>query len=69
MKGGSVALTTELKEAVQAVMTTKIDITLRVDDGGLKKVVKDAVVDVLNNKNEHLIRNRIINIAGGDFKT
>jgi len=65
IKGGSVALTTELKEAVQAVMTTKVDITLRVNDGGLKKVVKDAMVSVLNPNGDKLVHQRIVKIANG----
>jgi hypothetical protein len=66
-KGGNVALTTELKEAVQAVMTTKVDITLRINDGGLKKVVKDAMVSVLNTNGDPVVHQRIVKIANGEY--
>ena len=63
MKGGSVALTTELKEAVQAVMTTKIDISLKISDGTLKKVIEQAVVDVVNGNGK--VAKSIIAVSSG----
>lgn len=61
MKGGSVALTTELKEAVQAVMTTKIDISLKISDGTLKKVIEEAVVEVMSGSGK--VQKQLISIT------
>ena len=61
MKGGSVALTTELKEAVEAVMTTKIDISLKISDGTLKKVIEEAVVEVMNGNGK--VQKQLISIT------
>ena len=60
MGGQTATITSELRGAVEALTTTKIDISLRIDDNKLYQIMKDAVVDVINNDGE--VRREIVNI-------
>ena len=60
--GGVTAnIATELKGAVEALTTTKIDIKLSIDDGKLYQIMKEAVVDVVSN--DGTVKTQIVNIA------
>ncbi len=63
MGGATANISTELRGAVEALTTTKIDIKLRIDDGKLYQVMKDAVVDVINK--DGTVHTKIVQIAGG----
>ena len=59
--GGATAnITTELKGAVEALTTTKIDIKLSIDDGKLYDIMKGAVADVISN--DRTVRTQIVDL-------
>lgn len=62
--GGVTAnIATELKGAVEALTTTKIDIKLSIDDGKLYDIMKGAVADVISNDNK--TQQQIVTLARG----
>lgn len=62
--GGVTAnIATELKGAVEALTTTKIDIKLSIDDGKLYDIMKGAVADVISNDGK--TREQIVTLARG----
>jgi len=63
MTGKTVNIATELRGAVEALTTTKIDIKLSIDDGKLYDIMKGAVADVIGNDNK--VRTEIVTLARG----
>ena len=63
MGGATANIATELKGAVEALTTTKIDIKLSIDDGKLYDIMKGAVADVISNDGK--TQQQIVTLARG----
>ena len=63
MGGATANIATELRGAVEALTTTKIDIKLSIDDGKLYDIMKGAVADVISNDGK--TQQQIVTLARG----
>jgi len=65
MGGVTANIATELKGAVETALTTKIDITLKINDKGLQSVFTEAMVKILDSNQDNRVKEKIIKITGG----
>jgi len=63
MGGQTATITSELKGAVEALTTTKIDIKLSIDDGKLYDIMKGAVAEVISKDGK--TQQQIVTLARG----